>query len=267
MAAAPEPLLCCLSAPGALVDFSWLAAPAEASIARVPGIERLSESDLAALFRAANELEVSPDALAAIMSQESGFQPGIRNKKTGATGLIQFMPRTAEVMGTSTDALAGMTFQQQLPFVVKFYKAEKCKGLGAGGLYLCTFCPKLKQAPADVIIAHIDESAPGPCHPTASQSTVYAQNKILDVNKDGVPDVLASAPGRNEAYVYSGKDGAVLLTMKRSNAMEAFGRHVAGAGDVNGDGYPDLFIGSPGRPLNAPPTPGPGAPAGPPASI
>ena len=44
MAAAPEPLLCCLSAPGALVDFSWLAAPAEDSIARVPGIERLSES-------------------------------------------------------------------------------------------------------------------------------------------------------------------------------------------------------------------------------
>ena len=35
-------------------------------------------------------------------------------------------------------------------------------------------------------VAHIDESAPGPCHPTASQSTVYAQNKILDVNKDGV---------------------------------------------------------------------------------
>ena len=35
-----------------------------------------------------------------------------------------------------------------------------------------------------------------------------------DTNHDGMPDVIASAPGAGKAYVYSGKDGRVLLTLK-----------------------------------------------------
>src|SRR5207342_1324858 len=34
-----------------------------------------------------------------------------------------------------------------------------------------------------------------------------------DANKDGVPDVVASAPGGGKAYIYSGKDGQVLQTL------------------------------------------------------
>ena len=34
-----------------------------------------------------------------------------------------------------------------------------------------------------------------------------------DTDKDGVPDVIASAPGNGHTYVYSGKDGHVLLTL------------------------------------------------------
>jgi hypothetical protein len=68
-----------------------------------------------------------------------------------------------------------------------------------------------------------------------------------DVNHDGIPDVVASAPGAGKAYIYSGKDGRVLVTMTAEDAADSFGRHVAGAGDVNGDGYADVIIGAPGN--------------------
>jgi len=66
-----------------------------------------------------------------------------------------------------------------------------------------------------------------------------------DVNADGVPDVIASAPGTGKAYVYSGKDGLTILTLGAGDPAEAFGRHVSGAGDINGDGFADVIIGAP----------------------
>ena len=66
-----------------------------------------------------------------------------------------------------------------------------------------------------------------------------------DVNRDGIPDVIASAPGGGYAKVYSGRDGRVLLTFNAEQKSDAFGRHVSTAGDVDRDGFVDVIVGAP----------------------
>ena len=60
----------------------------------------------------AKRMGVSEDYLYAVMSFETGgtFDPAQKNMAgSGATGLIQFIPSTAEGLGTSTSELARMT--------------------------------------------------------------------------------------------------------------------------------------------------------------
>jgi hypothetical protein len=71
---------------------------------------------------------------------------------------------------------------------------------------------------------------------------------IGDVNADGFDDVIVGAPGGDYAKLFFG--GAVFDTLpdltfrdyKQYNCQ--FGCSIAGDGDVNGDGYPDIIIGA-----------------------
>ena len=76
-----------------------------------------------------------------------------------------------------------------------------------------------------------------------------------DVNADGFCDVLVGAPGPTNApldgtaYVYHGGEGGVATTpawsVTATPTLSGFGASVAGAGDVDGDGYADVAIGAP----------------------
>lgn len=73
---------------------------------------------------------------------------------------------------------------------------------------------------------------------------------VGDVDGDGRGDVAVGARYTNgvgsdsgAVYVYSGDDGALLRTFAGAAANHWYGWSVAGAGDVNGDGCPDLAIG------------------------
>lgn len=68
----------------------------------------------------AMESDLDPEKVKAIIGPESGGRANARNKDSGATGLIQFLPSIAEDMGTSTEELAKMSATEQLPFVMRY---------------------------------------------------------------------------------------------------------------------------------------------------
>jgi hypothetical protein len=105
---------------------------------------------------------------------------------------------------------------------------------GAGGLELA---PGLVLTP----------SVPDPSYGAAVAS-------LGDVNGDGLGDLGVGAPrldGRGAVFVYEGTRGRSQskIPIRRYDGGEAgarFGAALAGGGDVDGDGFGDLVIGSPG---------------------
>lgn len=124
----------------------------------------------------AKKLNCDYKDLLAVMNSESGMNSKAVNRTTEATGLIQFMPSTAEGLGTSVEALKNMLPTEQLEFVEKYLsKMKRAAGfapnakLSGADLYALIFLPD--RAKREVL--------------TNQNEKYYRPNRGLDLNKDG----------------------------------------------------------------------------------
>lgn len=110
------------------------------------------------------------------MAFETGetFSPSIKNAAgSGATGLIQFMPRTARGLGTTTEELAKMTAEKQLDYVEKYFLPYKGKLKTLEDIYMAILYPvAIGMDPGEALFRR--------------GAKTYEQNSGFDKDEDGV---------------------------------------------------------------------------------
>ena len=156
-------------------DNSTVSTDAKITLVDVKGIENVSQDFKDKVMQIADNLNVNPNFLMAVMSFETGgtFSPKIKSAAgSGATGLIQFMPATAKGLGTSIQALEQMSAVQQLDYVAKHFARFKNKLKTIEDTYMAVLYPAAVGKGADHVLFK-------------KGTKVYDQNKGLDINRDG----------------------------------------------------------------------------------
>lgn len=152
------------------------------NLVNVPGTENTTEEFRKKVVEIAKNLKIDPNFLMAIMSFETGatFSPKAKNAQSGATGLIQFMKKTAEGLGTTIVKLAKMSAEDQLDFVEAHFKPFKGKLKTIEDAYMAVLYPKAVGKGSDFVLF--------------KKGTVnYKQNSGLDLNGDGEITVAEAA--------------------------------------------------------------------------
>jgi len=174
------------------------------SLFKFPGIERTSPEFRASLVTLGSKLDIDPNALAAVMSIESGFRPSARNPAGGAVGLIQWMPSTLKLWGLDSTTVAAMSAVEQLVLVDRFFHVMARGVHDAGTLYMLTFLPKYAMADEDFVLGREGDYS---TRDGLQLHRIWAQNMGLDTNKDGeitVGEVKALARGRYDTAKRAG---------------------------------------------------------------
>jgi hypothetical protein len=125
----------------------------------------------------AAQLGTDPNFLMAAIAFETGrsFRADQLNEAgSGAVGLIQFMPHTATALGTNSDKLKGMTPEEQLDVVRKYFAPYIGNLNSLSDLYMAILWP-VAVAKSDDFVLFSQSINPA----------VYRQNAGLDVNGDG----------------------------------------------------------------------------------
>ena len=126
--------------------------------AAYPGADSVA-SDLVAL---AAQLGTDPAWLANVIQFESRWNPAARNRLSGASGLIQFMPATAKGLGTTTDAIRGMSAAQQLPLIARYFSRFAGRLHTQEDVFMAVFYPvAVGQGPSYRFAARVTASNPG----------------------------------------------------------------------------------------------------------
>lgn len=142
----------------------------------VAGLERTTSEFRSTLVDVAQRLGIDPTDLAAIIAFESAFNPQARNVKSGATGLIQWLPSTAiDLYRLTTAQIAAMSAVQQLELVRRYFAGHVRPQASLHDLYMLVWAGH----PASMSEVLGVGGAPG------HSGQVYDRNSVLDSNRDG----------------------------------------------------------------------------------
>jgi len=115
----------------------------------------------------------------AIMYFESGINHKAVNSQSKATGLIQFMPSTAQALGTTIGELRSMTALKQLDYVKKFFNLNKSLIpyiKSPEDVYFLVFYPlATKKDDSFILGSEISDK----------RARLIAKQNPVDTNKDG----------------------------------------------------------------------------------
>jgi hypothetical protein len=147
----------------------------------VPGLRSTTDAFKRGLWELAARHGWNVDAIAAIISRESGFKPSAKSPFGTASGLLQWIDRTAQLMGTTAAALRQMSAEEQLPYVEKYYRMM---GAHAGwrpvDYYLAGWGTGIGK-PNDYVLA----SKTDPKKYNGGTKNLYDLNASLDADGDG----------------------------------------------------------------------------------
>lgn len=142
------------------------------TLARVPGSRNVSRAFKQRVIEIARRLDVNPNYLMAVMSFESRLDPRAVNPRSGATGLIQFLPSTARGLGTSTAALRNMSAERQLDYVERYLAPYRGRMDNIEDAYMAVFYPAAIGRQSSSVLFRRGSDA-------------YTGNAALDLNRDG----------------------------------------------------------------------------------
>lgn len=144
-----------------------------------------------ALEQHAGDAGLNPQSVAAIIKHESGWNPAAVNSKTGKhAGLIQFsqdgwgeVAKAAGQPDVTWEEMRNMSAEEQLPFVVAYYKGKGLKPESTTADYaMRTFMPAYANEGDDFVLG---EQGSQQMLGDVRSGKVFEQNQALDLNKDG----------------------------------------------------------------------------------
>lgn len=124
-----------------------------------------------------SNLGINANWIMAVMAFETGesFDPAKKNLGGGsATGLIQFLSKTAVELGTTTAQLARMSAVDQLDYVEQYYRPYAGKIKNLGDAYMAVLWPRAVGLADSIVL----------WEKVGANARNYAANDGLDTNRD-----------------------------------------------------------------------------------
>ncbi len=159
-------------------------------------LERMEFGKSMTLEELSHRMEVPTNWLTALFNIESQNKTAAENPFTGAIGLIQFMPDTAKALGTTTDLLKTMEYEEQLVYVYRYLKEYTRRIKSFSDLYFSVFFPLAIGKPDDWVLETKKLSAlkiaeQNPCYDCIKDGKItVAEVKKVIYKKSGLDDEL-----------------------------------------------------------------------------